>query len=164
MRGILTSFLLFLNLSITHAQEFLCPINRDMNIGLTPALMEDSTGFHTSLQPYVYPDLQMLKSYQALQRTDTMNSKFYSTWAGRKLFKEHLIEINSEGLKLSVDPLFNLQLGREQYSRKNIFLNTRGVLVKGDVNGKFFFYTSFYENQARYANYIDSLKIGRAHV
>ena len=157
MRGLLICFVLFLNLSFANGQEFLCPINRDLNIGLAPALIEDSAGFHTSMQPYAYPDLKMLKSYQALQRTDTMSGKFYSTWVGRKLFNEHLIQINSEGLKLSVDPLFNLQLGREQYSRKNIFLNTRGVLVQGDVNGKFFFYTSFYENQARYANYIDSL-------
>lgn len=151
-------FFYLLSISLlSSAQEFLFPMNRDMNSAIGLQLTGDSTGFHSSMQPYVRPDLDSILSIDSLLAVKLTDSKFYSTWVGRKLRKEHLLQVNSDGLKLAVDPLFNVQAGRDLLNQRNLYVNTRGVRVQGDVSGRFFFYTSFHENQARYAGYIDSL-------
>jgi hypothetical protein len=57
---------------------------------------------------------------------------------------------------MTIDPLFNLELGKnpDDTSTARLFRNTRGILVRGDIGKKFSFETSFYENQARYTDYI----------
>lgn len=138
------------------AQGYLFPLNRDMNIRIGANLAADTSGFHTSMQPYVYPELDSIMDTDALLSVALGKSGFYNTWVGRKLRKEHLVEVDKDDLKLSIDPVFNLQLGKDRINDRNVFVNTRGVLVQGNVSDRFFFYSSFHENQARYLGYIDS--------
>ncbi|MFM7217840.1 MAG: hypothetical protein ACKO1U_07465 [Bacteroidota bacterium] len=139
-----------------HAQEYLFPLNRDLNLRIGAALNADTTGFHTSLQPYALPDLDSVMDTRKATDVVLSNTHFYSTWVGRKLRKEHLLQVDKDDLLLSIDPIFNLQAGTDRLNDRNVFVNTRGLLVQGNVSGRFFFYTSFRENQARYLSYIDS--------
>lgn len=92
--------------------------------------------------------------------------KEYS-WIRRKVFYENLIMIDTGNFHLTIDPLFNVSIGRETLSgaRKeeiesapnynpNKFNNTRGLLVKGQLGAKLSFETYFYENQSRFQSYI----------
>lgn len=58
---------------------------------------------------------------------------------------------------MSIDPVFYLQLGKDNENDRNVFVNTKGVLVQASVKDKFYFYSGFHENQAKYIGYVDSL-------
>lgn len=77
----------------------------------------------------------------------------------RKLKKESLFIIRDTADKfyMAIDPLFNFELGRDMAdsSGENLYKNTRGFIVRGNIGDKLAFESSFYENQATYAQYID---------
>lgn len=145
-----------LSFSATSAQEYLFPLNRDVNTRIESFINADTTGFHSSVKPFTMADVQRVVPIDSIFHPIVGSGKFYSTWVGRKLRKEHLFVVNEDDILLSVDPIFNVQLGRESEAKRNLYVNTRGVLVQGNVKNKFFFYTGFRENQARYATYVDS--------
>jgi hypothetical protein len=75
-------------------------------------------------------------------------------WLGTKLFHEHFFEVQGEDFFLSVDPLIDLSVGRtNSLNPIDLFQNTRAFQVQGEVMGKVAFYTSFFENQARFADF-----------
>lgn len=153
-------FFLICLLPLVHTalgQEYLFPMNRDMHTRIGRHLASDTSGFHTSIFPYAVTDLDSVVDPDTVLCAKLGDSKFYSTWFGRKLRKENLFVVNADDLKLSIDPVFNLQLGNETEAGRNVYVNTRGVWVQGNVSNRFFFYTAFHENQARYIGYVDSL-------
>ena len=87
-------------------------------------------------------------------KTKSVGSIFY-----RKIKKESLLIIKDSSSKfsLTIDPLFNLELGKDlaDSSGEKLYKNTRGFLLRGHIGNKFAFESSFYENQATFANYID---------
>lgn len=137
-------------------QESVFTLNRDVNQRLGVYLNNDTTGFHSSVMPYLVNDLEQIVDLDSLYQPMFSDSKFSKTWVGRKLFSDHFLYVDADDIKLSVDPVFNFQLAKEKGNSNTLFVNTRGILVKGNVHNKFYFYTGFHENQARYASYIDS--------
>lgn len=137
-------------------QESVFTLNRDVNQRLGVYLNSDTTGFHSSLMPYLVNDLEQFVDLDSLYQPMVSDSKFSKTWVGRKLFSEHFLYVDADDIKLSVDPVFNFQLAKEKGNSNTLFVNTKGILVQGNVHNKFYFYTGFHENQARYASYIDS--------
>jgi hypothetical protein len=127
-----------------------------METRIASFLNADTTGFFTSMKPYINNEVKDIMPLDSIWRPITGNSKFYDTWTGRKLRKEHLFLVDEDDLLMSIDPIFNFQAGRDIKNDKNVYVNTKGVMINGNVNSKFFFYTRFYENQAKYVNYIDS--------
>lgn len=77
------------------------------------------------------------------------------TWFKRKLFYEHFIQVEGEDYFLAVDPLLNISAGREilQENTALLFQNTRGAQAVGQIGKKVSFYSVFYENQARFADF-----------
>lgn len=77
------------------------------------------------------------------------------SWVMRKLFSEHFIQQSGKDFFFAVDPLLNLSVGQEQLQNSSdyLFQNTRGAQAFGEIKDKFSFYTSFYENQARFVDY-----------
>ncbi|NJK95175.1 MAG: hypothetical protein HC905_09925 [Bacteroidales bacterium] len=84
------------------------------------------------------------------------SSKNRKTWFGRKLWNESFIQIDSSDYSLHINPLFNLQLGKDA-GGQNTFINTRGAIVQGKLGNKFSFGSWFYENQAIFPQYWDSV-------
>jgi hypothetical protein len=82
-------------------------------------------------------------------------SKKHKGWVYRKLFNEHLFDVKEKDFTFYADYLPDLLIGQELNDKKTTWLNTRGVQAGGTIGKKFFFYTSVYENQAHYPNYID---------
>lgn len=137
-------------------QDILFPLNRDVNTRIEPFLNSTDASFHSSVKPFLTTDLKREMNLDSVFMPVHPNSKFYKTWIGRKLSSEHLLYVDTDDIKLSVDPIFNFQIGKERNNLNSLFVNTKGVLVQGSVHDKFYFYSGFHENQARYATYIDS--------
>ena len=80
----------------------------------------------------------------------------------RKLKQESLFIVNDTADKfyLTIDPLFNFQGGLDiadtSKNREELYTNTRGFLLRGDIGKKISFESSFYENQSNFPRYIDN--------
>jgi hypothetical protein len=152
----ITLFLLSLISYSGYGQEYFYPLNRDMEFRVLRYLNADTTGFFSSMKPFTMNTLEFIAPIDSVWQPIVGDSKFYQTWVGRKLRKEHFIEVNEDEFLLSIDPVFNFQTGHEQKKDINTYVNTKGILVNGSYRNHFFFYTQFHENQARYVHYVDS--------
>ncbi len=78
------------------------------------------------------------------------------------IFKKHIIEVKDSDVYIKISPVFDFGFGKDIVNsfNRNLFQNTKGVLVEGDLGKNFSFYTTFYENQARLStyesNYVDN--------
>jgi hypothetical protein len=81
-------------------------------------------------------------------------SVFYYDFA-ETAFKKHWVEIKTEDCYLTISPVFNFSLGRDvlDTAQRNLFQNTRGFIIEGDIAKNFSFATTFYENQSRLSTY-----------
>ena len=84
----------------------------------------------------------------------------YCTHNSRGLFKvfyktpANMFEVNAKDFSLRANPLFNFYLGKQKDDPELVFVNQRGLEVRGSVDDKVFFYTNLIENQARFPNYV----------
>ncbi|MGM0478264.1 MAG: hypothetical protein ACQERC_03495 [Bacteroidota bacterium] len=92
-------------------------------------------------------------AHRTIPQKDTARSWFY-----RKLFQEHFIQQKGRGYFIAVDPLIHLSAGQEQLQGSDalLFRNMRGAQAQGQLGEKFTFYTAFFENQARFADFRSS--------
>ena len=88
------------------------------------------------------------------ERDKKFLTKHKAGWLYRKLRKEDFIDLKTEGFRLRVNPLFNLEYKKQKDLDEVFYTNTRGIEFKGDIGQKFSFYSSFYENQSRFVDYI----------
>ncbi|MDX1444747.1 hypothetical protein [Lishizhenia sp.] len=91
------------------------------------------------------------------KRTNAWNEyqKARQSWLGRKLYNEHLFVISDGILYLTVDPIVDFQYGTDLADiPKEIYQNTRGFIVEGEILKQLSFSTSYYENQSAFAQYL----------
>ncbi len=153
-----------------HAQQKNLLLNREWGLEVeknngTAKTQLDTSSFKKMIRPSdgVIPFQSCFKprleSESDYKRENTGSSKKYLI---RKIKQESLFIVNDTADKfhMTIDPLFNFEFGRDVASRdtipEKIYQNTRGVIVRGDIGKKFSFESSFYENQATFASYIDS--------
>ena len=63
--------------------------------------------------------------------------------------KTNLLEVNTKDFFLAVNPILQFHEGKESGNNQNIFLNTRGITVRGMLANKLGFVTSITDNQER---------------
>jgi len=79
------------------------------------------------------------------------------TWLGRKIYNEHLIESNQPGSRFYADILPDLSMGRDfAGGGKNTFLRSVGAQIGGNINDKFYYHVSAYNNRSIFPNYINT--------
>ncbi|WP_245447244.1 gliding motility protein RemB [Mucilaginibacter celer] len=104
---------------------------------------------HTSLRPFLI-DSTILHTYDSVMNVGIRERK---TWGGRKLFNEHLFDVKDKGYTFYADYITDLQVGRDFNNSKSTNLNTRGFQLGGTVGDKFSFYSSGFENSAKFVSY-----------
>lgn len=144
------------------------PLNRQFD--LVDQKVRESYGLnnHTSFKPLLQStnNFDSIKS-ECLSPTeiDYYNIRLSKTklenrsWFMRKLLYENFILIDTQGLYLTIDPLFNFEIGNDAEAlvdTNQIYTNTRGAIIRGNIGEKFSFTTSFYENQAFFPDYVNS--------
>ncbi|MBP8115143.1 MAG: hypothetical protein KAY50_07300, partial [Chitinophagaceae bacterium] len=73
--------------------------------------------------------------------------KFYSTPA-------NLFEVHVKDFDLVVNPVIQYTVAKESNNTDNLFLNTRGVTVRGQIANKIGFFTYLTDNQERAPKYV----------
>lgn len=130
-------------LNIPFTQQYYSKFDRNINLV--------GTNSHTASKPFVYQDISKYYDFEAEK---TALKKNVSTWGGRKLFNEHLVQLQSKDYWFTIDPIFDLQVGKDTDADFNTtFNNTRGFYVQGGLGKKFSFSASVYESQGRFAQY-----------
>ena len=108
---------------------------------------------HTASKPFVYEDVS--KYYDFKVEKEKLQ-KETDTWAGRKLWNEHLVQLQGNDYWFTIDPIFDLEVGKDTDADFNsTYNNTRGVLVQGGLGDKLNFYASVFESQGRFAQYVN---------
>jgi len=111
------------------------------------------TNSHTASKPFLFADVQ---PYYNIEAERTALAKETSTWLGRKFWNENLVQVQGEDYWFTIDPIFDLQVGRDtEADFSSTFNNTRGLLIQGGLGKKFNFYTSVFESQGRFAQYFN---------
>jgi len=146
---------LFFSTNKTFAQVTYLPYSYQFYQKLNKEVYSSSEGFHTSLKPYLLIDSDALKQkYDSLMTphpVDTTKWIIYQLWLDR-----HLLREENKDYTIYFDILPDIEQGRQMNPKVTTTQNTRGVQMGGTVGKKFFFYSSLYENQARFADYINT--------
>ena len=142
------------------AQSFILPGDFFFEMENQRNLMNDSgsVGIHIGLKPLLNAH------YFYGQRIDDYQHKANGV-VGKKLFNQDLIELNHTDyqsgwprkFQLNISPLVHFQGGLDvaDSSGEKLFINARGVLIKGRVDKNFYFESAFLENQATLPQYMD---------
>ncbi len=130
-----------LNIPFTH--HFYARFDANMN-GL-------GTNAHTAAKPFVYEEVAPYYDFEAQKKALVKGT---DEWWSRKLWDEHLVEVQGKDFWFTIDPVFDLQLGKDtEADFSTTYNNTRGLYVQGGLGKKFSFSTSVFESQGRFAQY-----------
>lgn len=108
---------------------------------------------HTASKPFLYEDVS---AYYDFKGENERLKKPVNTWAGRKLWNEHLVQLQSKDFWFTLDPIFDFEVGKDfNADFSSTYNNTRGIFVRGGLGKKFNFYTAVFESQGRFAEYVN---------
>jgi hypothetical protein len=66
----------------------------------------------------------------------------------------NFFEINTKHFTLRANPMLNIAAAQAQNDTALVFINQRGLEVRGELDKKVFFYTNLLETQARFPDYV----------
>ncbi len=75
-------------------------------------------------------------------------------WAWIYRSKANLYQVDNKNFHIYLNPVFDYEYGREKGSKEPLSRNSKGVELRGDIDGKIGFYTYFTDNQVFYPSYI----------
>lgn len=149
----------FLLIAVAANAQQIIPYSYYQYQKLNNSLYNINTRFHTSMKPVIGDDAILTAKLDSLLAIGTEETQ--TTWVGRKLFNEHLVEVNKEDYSFYLDFLPDLQIGRDREHKITTWINTRGYQLGGNVGKKFSFYSSGFENQSRFNNYLTNYINGK---
>ncbi len=131
------------NIPFTHSAY--SRFGRNMNI--------IETNSHTASKPFMYEDASKYYDFKAKKDELLIEA---NSWGKRKLLNEHLVQIQGKDYWFTLDPVFDLQVGKDSDADFNTtFNNTRGIYIQGGLGSKLSFSASVYESQGRFAQYFN---------
>ena len=132
-----------LNIPFTH--NYYARFDKQMN-GL-------GVNSHTAAKPFMYDEVA---SYYSFEAEKTALIKGTDNYWSRKLWDEHLVQVQGEDYWFTIDPILDLQVGKDTEAKfSSTFNNTRGLYVQAGLGEKFNFSASVYESQGRFAQYFN---------
>lgn len=121
----------------SHAAEFLLGLDRESLAPIDSNYLE-----------YLYHELAFQFPGQLDNSKLPILQRFYRD-------KANFFTVHTENFELAVNPVLQLEYGRNLELDENLFRNTRGVEVKGTIDGKVGFYSQVTENQFFLPQYMD---------
>jgi len=139
------------------AQESYIPLNREIHQRYEMYLNSRNSDFHTSVKPYISSLIEKVANYDSLSSAHVRDNKFNNTLVGRKLRKEHLLRVKKDDYVFYLDPIFEFTGGMDFEDDRNVFINSRGLWISGEIGQRFSFSTAFMESQSKFPMYVDSM-------
>jgi hypothetical protein len=139
---------------ISKAQSVYLPQSYQFYQKFNADIYSTKSSFHTSLRPFLIDSL-INHSYDSLMNVGVDEKR--KTWLSRKLFNEHLFDVQTKDYTFYGDVIADLQVGRDFSGKRSTYLNARGFQFGGTVGTKFSFYTSGFEDQAKFPGYYNDV-------
>ena len=95
------------------------------------------------------PSYSSQNSERYFEREKPLFKYFYKTPA-------NLYEESTKHFYLRANPIINFQYAVDSNDEQPIFLNLRGLEIRGGIDDRIFFYTNIHEQQARYPQYVNN--------
>ncbi len=167
MKHIIAFFLIIGTVTSIISQPLYIPLNQEYNRNLQKQLYSSKVHFHTSIRPYYIPDINAAGiNYDSIQQLMRIEKKFSKKWKQKtwdKLVNEDVATFIRKDYEIIANPLMNFSIGNElspsgedAEGGGGIWVNTRGIELKGRIGNNIGFYTNFYENQAVFPDYLDA--------
>ncbi len=129
--------------------------------------VRSDNSFYATLKPYSrkrvhdflseYPDGYLRKEMRDFS-SDSPRSKKPSL-NNLYQYPEDLYYYHGSNLDLHVNPAFQLSLGQSNVANaETLFINSRGIEIRGLIDEKVAFYTYLSENQARFPQYVNTVR------
>lgn len=123
---------------------------------ITRELYKPGNNLHTSVKPYRLDEINKVISTDSLIQRDLYKPAGKLNIFQRFIHDDFLSWSDADGpIKIRVNPLFNLEMGKETSESRNTWVNTRGVMIEGQIGKNFSFYADFHENQGVFAGYLN---------
>jgi hypothetical protein len=111
--------------------------------------------------PFSLSRIDRYNVQRLLMDNEEWAEKYYDSFRLRKpifntFYKNpgNMYAVNTSDFKLMVNPLLNLQYGRADDGTGSIYVNTRGIALRGSIANKVGFYTTITDNQERDPLYV----------
>jgi hypothetical protein len=155
MKKILSSaVLLLLFVKVGMAQAQYQPYSYQFYQKFNEDLYSTQTRLHTSLRPFII-DSALQHRYDSLMNYGTDTTR-HRSWAHRKLFNEHLFDVKQKDFTFFADIIVDGTIGRDLSGKKSTWMNSRGYQLGGTIGKNFYFYSSGWENQAVFSDYLNT--------
>ncbi len=153
---LLALFILLLAANSVRSQSQVLPLGRYYSTTVLEAATAPGSFVHTPFKPYITGNLSGIDTAVITGFfPDSVNKS--RSWFIRKLKTENFIFLKKKDITLRIDPLFHFETGTETMTTDyKLFVNTRGIIVRGDLGKKLSFESRFYENQGFYPEYLRS--------
>jgi len=153
--------ILLLSTQISNAQSVYLPQSYLLYQKFNGDIYSIKTSFHTSLRPFLI-DSVINGTYDSVMNIGVSDQR--KTWLSRKLFNEHLFDIQTKDYTFYGDVIADLSVGRDFSGKRSTYLNARGFQFGGTVGTKFSFYTSGFEDQAKFPDYYNDVVNANAFI
>lgn len=151
----ITIVILLLTSGSGFAQLVYQPYSYQFYQKLNKTVYSPSSAIHTALKPYFISDSSAMRQpFDSLMENNIDNSK--RSWINHVLFSGHVVEVKNKEYTFYMDYFTDIGIGREFNDGRTTNINTRGYQIGGTIGSKFFFYTSGFENQGKFANYYEA--------
>ena len=148
---------------IIFSQQYNLPLNHLFSYELEKEILQSKEIIHTGFKPLLKSAVNQSINDSTIFPTIGISRRYDKSYVSRKLFHEHLISLDTGMVKLTIDPLLNLEFGRELQDDPRaipLYKNTRGFNVKLMLGDKVAIESSFRENQANLPQYL-SYRVGQ---
>ncbi len=116
---------------------------------------------HTGSKPYLYKDVSQFINLDSIKNKFLKPAK--KTWAGKKVWNEHLLAIQEKDYWFNLDVLFDVQLGKDNSNDVSFTYNNSRILqINGGLGDKFSYSATIYESQARFAGFVNEFISNRS--
>jgi len=127
------------------------PLSHSYYAQFDGAINQVGTNNHTGSKPFTYAEVNKYYDLADANAKLMLNKK---SWWGRKLFNESTVAIQGEDYWFTMNPIFDLQLGKSSPGKVDYtYVNTRGIQIRGGVGSQINFTTTIFESQGRFADY-----------
>lgn len=151
---LLIAAIIFFSIRLSQAQSVYLPYSYQLDQKFNSSVYSLDSRIHTSLKPFLI-DSTLRPAYDAVMNRGVDSSRH--TWIVRKIFNEHVFDVKTKDYTFYADYLPDLMVGRDFSDKITTNMNTRGYQLGGTIGSKFSFYSSGFENSARFNGYYNDI-------
>src|SRR6188508_3089304 len=78
------------------AQHYYLPLNNEFMTRFDSSLYKVGVPFHTSIKPYISDEVEAVTPIDTLEAFKMKDTKFMNSLVGRKLFRQHLVQVKED--------------------------------------------------------------------